>query len=372
AVLYELLSGRTPHIAVNYHELMFKIVAEEPTSLGALCSEIPGPVATAVDRALSRTPEARFPNAQTMRRELSALRGGASAADDSGSADSASGIPPTSSFGAFEPSDDAHDAAIPSPVSPVAASAGPGSEPGLSSPAHAAGSAAASPAPARSAPSTMGLLAAIGGLLLVAGAGGGTAAWLALRSDEGPTNPSMGPIAPATAAPAPVQEPQMTPEPMEPTPPEATPMANLSDEASTELSMDEASAPETVSAMQPASTVRSTRMVRRRTPVAIRYAGSSGNDVYSLEQMRPVARSVDGSSCWRAGFPLPVENTGDNFHVTVNANGAVTHATVALPNPQRPPGFDDCMAAKLKALNFGPTTNPGTFRIYYAIYEPRR
>ncbi len=60
--LFEALSGRTPHRAVQPLAVAVERLAVPPPRLDALRPGIPGPVADALARALDREPEARFPS----------------------------------------------------------------------------------------------------------------------------------------------------------------------------------------------------------------------------------------------------------------------------------------------------------------------
>jgi serine/threonine-protein kinase len=72
AVLYRVLSGRTPHAHVDtVGQLIVAICTEDPTPIQEVAPWVPPEVAAVVHRALQRAPEARFPSAKAM---LDAIR----------------------------------------------------------------------------------------------------------------------------------------------------------------------------------------------------------------------------------------------------------------------------------------------------------
>ena len=60
-VLYEMLSGRTPFEGC-VGSVIARVVSQAPPSLGLVCPELPKDLVQVVMTALSRDPEARFPN----------------------------------------------------------------------------------------------------------------------------------------------------------------------------------------------------------------------------------------------------------------------------------------------------------------------
>jgi serine/threonine-protein kinase len=68
AILYELLSGRTPYISESgeYTEILFKIFTTEPEPIRSLRPDIPDSLAAVVQRALVRDPNMRFASASEM------------------------------------------------------------------------------------------------------------------------------------------------------------------------------------------------------------------------------------------------------------------------------------------------------------------
>ncbi len=73
AILYELLTGRTPYTAESgeYTEILFKIFTTEPEPLRSLRPEIDEGLAALVHHALSRDPNHRFSSASEMAEALS-------------------------------------------------------------------------------------------------------------------------------------------------------------------------------------------------------------------------------------------------------------------------------------------------------------
>jgi tRNA A-37 threonylcarbamoyl transferase component Bud32 len=70
-VLYEMVSGRKPFDAESMHAVLFKIMQEEPPPLRDVAPGTPEALAHVVERALSKSPAERFPNAGEM---LAAVR----------------------------------------------------------------------------------------------------------------------------------------------------------------------------------------------------------------------------------------------------------------------------------------------------------
>jgi serine/threonine protein kinase len=60
AILYECLSGESPHSGTSMQELMFKIMNDQPRPLERLRPEVPVELAAAVARALHKVPDRRF------------------------------------------------------------------------------------------------------------------------------------------------------------------------------------------------------------------------------------------------------------------------------------------------------------------------
>jgi serine/threonine protein kinase len=68
AILYEMLSGRTPYVAPSGQitDLLFQIFTKEPTPLASLQPDLPDGLTEVVHRALSRDLDARFASAVEM------------------------------------------------------------------------------------------------------------------------------------------------------------------------------------------------------------------------------------------------------------------------------------------------------------------
>ena len=72
AILYEMLSGRTPYTAESgeYTEILFKIFTTEPEPLSQLRPDLPEGLVAVVHRALQRDLDARYPTAVDMAEAL--------------------------------------------------------------------------------------------------------------------------------------------------------------------------------------------------------------------------------------------------------------------------------------------------------------
>ncbi|RLB60058.1 MAG: serine/threonine protein kinase, partial [Deltaproteobacteria bacterium] len=72
ALLYRALAGRTPFRVTTIHELIAKLISEDPPALSTVVAGIDPAAAAIVHRALARTPEDRFADAEQF---MDALRG---------------------------------------------------------------------------------------------------------------------------------------------------------------------------------------------------------------------------------------------------------------------------------------------------------
>ena len=95
-ILYEMLAGRTPHVAPSGTELLIMHLIETPRPLRELAAEVPAHVEAVIMRALARTREDRFDSISAF---LGALRGEAGASTANLGANlgqpSSPAIPPT-------------------------------------------------------------------------------------------------------------------------------------------------------------------------------------------------------------------------------------------------------------------------------------
>ncbi|MBL8608634.1 MAG: protein kinase, partial [Myxococcales bacterium] len=69
-VLFEMLCGRRPFEATTFPELMEKVTTTRAPSLASVAPHVPRELASAVDRALARDPDARFPTARAFAQAL--------------------------------------------------------------------------------------------------------------------------------------------------------------------------------------------------------------------------------------------------------------------------------------------------------------
>ena len=81
-MIYQLLTGERPFTGENPTTIMYKIVHEQPLPPSALNAMVPGPVDTALIRALAKNPQERYATcmelAEALRAALGAAPGGAS------------------------------------------------------------------------------------------------------------------------------------------------------------------------------------------------------------------------------------------------------------------------------------------------------
>jgi serine/threonine protein kinase len=69
-MLYEMLTGRLPFQATNYHALLFAILEETPPSIASLRGDVPPALVAVVERAMSRDINTRFQSADELRAAL--------------------------------------------------------------------------------------------------------------------------------------------------------------------------------------------------------------------------------------------------------------------------------------------------------------
>ncbi|MFO0558721.1 MAG: serine/threonine-protein kinase [Polyangiales bacterium] len=69
-LLYEMLSGRQPFQANNYHALLFAILEETPPALGALRPDLAPALLSLIERAMSKDVSTRFQTADELRAAL--------------------------------------------------------------------------------------------------------------------------------------------------------------------------------------------------------------------------------------------------------------------------------------------------------------
>ncbi len=70
-ILYELLSGSLPFPGPNLATVTYQIVSKAPVPLRQLCPELDESVCQAVERALAKKPEHRFPSCADFQSVLS-------------------------------------------------------------------------------------------------------------------------------------------------------------------------------------------------------------------------------------------------------------------------------------------------------------
>ena len=243
-IVYELLSGRPPFAGDggSIVQVVFRIVHELPEPLASLCPDLPSRVLGAVEKALAKSPQDRYPDVGSFIAELTgsplqSLAGAAiptfsssraasvpsSAADDGGFA--ATHMPSSTAQFAAPASaapDDGGFAATHMPSS-TARFPAPVAQPAPASPAPVAPTPAVAPVPeavqvtapqvvpARSRPG-MGVMAGAGMVVLALVALGG---WFATRSAPVPASGAPDTVAATTPVPAPeVPEAPAAPEPV--------------------------------------------------------------------------------------------------------------------------------------------------------------
>ncbi len=77
ATMYQALSGRLPHDAPSFPAMLFAIVEQAPEPLSRLRPDLPPGLVAVVDRAMAKSPEARFPSTEAMRAALAPFLPGA-------------------------------------------------------------------------------------------------------------------------------------------------------------------------------------------------------------------------------------------------------------------------------------------------------
>jgi serine/threonine-protein kinase len=79
AILYELLTGRTPYLAASPNDLLFKLFTSEPDPIRGVRADVPEGLAQIIHRGLSKAPEDRFATATEMAELLAPYADGRSA-----------------------------------------------------------------------------------------------------------------------------------------------------------------------------------------------------------------------------------------------------------------------------------------------------
>ncbi|HLE69665.1 MAG TPA: protein kinase [Vicinamibacteria bacterium] len=168
AVFYELLTRKKPFGADSIHATMFKVVQGDREPLGQY-THLPKPLINLVDRALDKDPEGRFADASALRDHLRVLRRAVMRGKDAESTFTGSEemtiVTPAAETGSITPA--SHEKSGPSRSGPQAsASASRGT---LRKREAAASSVSALPAPAKTTPVALYVLA--GALVLAVGGG---------------------------------------------------------------------------------------------------------------------------------------------------------------------------------------------------------
>ncbi|CAN5528363.1 hypothetical protein BH09MYX1_BH09MYX1_42070 [soil metagenome] len=70
ATMYQALSGRLPHDAPSFPAMLFAIVEQSPESLSTLRPDLAPGLVKVVERAMAKSPDARYPSAEAMRAAL--------------------------------------------------------------------------------------------------------------------------------------------------------------------------------------------------------------------------------------------------------------------------------------------------------------
>src|SRR6185503_3338252 len=74
ATAYRLLSGKTPFEGGSTREILRALQTEPPRPLGELVTDLPPELDGVIRRLMEKEPAARFPTAETLRRECERLR----------------------------------------------------------------------------------------------------------------------------------------------------------------------------------------------------------------------------------------------------------------------------------------------------------
>jgi len=75
AILFEMLTGKPPHVAPTYEAVLIAICTHDAPDVRSLAPEVPAAVAALVQRALQRDRDQRFQSAQEFLAAISALEG---------------------------------------------------------------------------------------------------------------------------------------------------------------------------------------------------------------------------------------------------------------------------------------------------------
>lgn len=258
-IVYEMLCGDSPFAGGTIAEVVYRVVHEQPESLASRMPDLPGRAVSAVDRALAKAPKDRYPDVATFIAELTgtalqSLSGlgadptpfpprGAVRQNDpsvneeegtdatfvpsrSGVAGAVGSPAPQTPAGTPEPSLERGStlaafrfAEQQAPAQPTPSAATPGLDPQPRLAPVPAPHPAATPGPASRSKSPL-ILAAIGGVLLLAG---GIFVGGKVLTPSNPPGPVTPPPATVTEAPPPAVTPPVTATPPATPPPTVTP-----------------------------------------------------------------------------------------------------------------------------------------------------
>lgn len=325
-LLHEMLTGRLPHQASSYEQMVLRVCGEDPPPIRSVAPHVGEALAHVVDRALQRAPSARWASANEM---AAALRGTAGPGDEAAHAATMAASP---SAGA---------AAAPSKrLAESAPSLGSAPRRGWIGP----------------------ILGAATALLAVAAVAG--AWWWAARDDDGPAGE---PIAMAANDPAPPPDDEAPA--MAVAAPEAAERADASERADAGTGVSDASTVEAPADPEPAARRRSAKRPQRpRTrPGTLRLmsmtapAHTGGTSVVR-QRVEPHAPAL--ARCHQPHY-VAGERMTTSWWLRVNAEGAVTQITprdiwwVRDARGESPPAaLVACVVPILRGITFGPPRNP--------------
>jgi len=346
ATLYHALSGRVPFTAPSVNALLFAIVEDAPLSLSALRSELDPALVSVIDRAMAKRPGDRYQTAAEFREALRPF--------------------------------------VAEPFSGPRRSAPAKSDP-KTLPTHPSNPSNVIVARAQSAPprgrrnSLIPILAAFGGLVLVAGTalalygrknGSTTTQTQTQTPASTATSASTSAVAPPIAAPEPSASIVATSAPAPSPSPATTTVASSTASVATKVATTVTEPTSTTSATT--STTSTTSTTKSTKPTGGRVAQIAMMQTYNLylpDEFKSAinAKGAAINACYAAAEYDPVDHVVTDYVVNVVNSGTV--ASVGWESQPRAASLDACMIGVLKSISL-PPGKIGRMRVMFRARLP--